>query len=152
MACVTGCFIFIWKVVYPHSYHWINLSETIIYFIYIVSHSLTMLVNQGVPSQKYLDMVNALVENDKLNGIKDNSHYRKCNKCNINVLIKDNVVHCDDCGLCIIEYDHHCPWTSKCIGKYNFYIFHTFCVSIFILIFLTFSTVLICLLNTITKQ
>lgn len=152
MVCVTVCFIFIWKFVYPHSYYWINLSESICYCVYMITHSLTMLINQGVPSQKYLDMVNALVENDKLNGIKDNSHYKKCNLCNIFVLVKDNVGHCDDCGLCIIGYDHHCPWTGGCVGKYNLYVFYTFCISIFSLIFLSFSSVLISILNTITNK
>lgn len=34
--------------------------------------------------------------------------------------------HCNDCDVCIEHYDHHCPWTSKCIGGGNliqFYIF-----------------------------
>ncbi len=34
--------------------------------------------------------------------------------------------HCSYCDVCVIGYDHHCPWTSKCIGKKNlvqFYIF-----------------------------
>ena len=27
--------------------------------------------------------------------------------------------HCDDCGICIEGLDHHCPWTSHCVGKNN---------------------------------
>jgi hypothetical protein len=37
--------------------------------------------------------------------------------------------HCADCGICVYEYDHHCPWTSKCIGGRNlkrFYFFLSF--------------------------
>jgi len=36
--------------------------------------------------------------------------------------------HCRDCDVCIRNYDHHCPWTSKCIGEKNlckFYVFVT---------------------------
>ena len=29
------------------------------------------------------------------------------------------VYHCDDCGLCILRHDHHCPWLSTCIGLNN---------------------------------
>ena len=28
-------------------------------------------------------------------------------------------VHCVACGTCIHGYDHHCPWTGKCIGSRN---------------------------------
>jgi len=28
--------------------------------------------------------------------------------------------------VCIGGFDHHCPWTSKCIGKKNLTAFYTF--------------------------
>ena len=28
-----------------------------------------------------------------------------------------NMIH--RCGMCIEEYDHHCDWVGKCIGKKN---------------------------------
>lgn len=31
----------------------------------------------------------------------------------------DGMKHCKRCDVCIKGYDHHCPWTSKCIGKTN---------------------------------
>lgn len=36
--------------------------------------------------------------------------------------------HCRSCDVCVRNYDHHCPWTSKCIGGSNlrrFYVFVT---------------------------
>jgi len=27
--------------------------------------------------------------------------------------------HCQDCGFCVEGLDHHCPWSSKCIGRGN---------------------------------
>lgn len=33
-------------------------------------------------------------------------------------------VHCEECEVCIEGYDHHCPWTSKCIGKKNLTYFY----------------------------
>jgi hypothetical protein len=27
--------------------------------------------------------------------------------------------HCYDCSRCVLALDHHCPWSSKCIGKGN---------------------------------
>ena len=31
--------------------------------------------------------------------------------------------HCDDCEVCIDDYDHHCVFFSKCIGGGNIYPF-----------------------------
>lgn len=38
--------------------------------------------------------------------------------------------HCDTCGVCIRSYDHHCPWTSKCIGQGNARWFYAWLASI----------------------
>ncbi|NDE17226.1 hypothetical protein EBZ80_20075 [bacterium] len=35
-------------------------------------------------------------------------------------------IHCSDCQVCIENYDHHCPWTGKCVGKTNIAFFHMF--------------------------
>lgn len=34
--------------------------------------------------------------------------------------------HCDDCGVCVEGYDHHCPWMGKCIGRGNMRAFKLF--------------------------
>jgi len=40
-----------------------------------------------------------------------------CHVCNL--VPPEGSFHCDECQVCIEGYDHHCPWTSKCIGKKN---------------------------------
>ena len=42
----------------------------------------------------------------------------------------ENTGHCVDCNLCVEGYDHHCPWTGKCIGKKNLTYFYAFLMSI----------------------
>ena len=42
-----------------------------------------------------------------------------------------------------IGHDHHCPWTGKCIGKYNLIPFYIFVVSTLIFIVTNFVSVLI---------
>ena len=56
--------------------------------------------------------------------------------------LDENTSHCDDCEICvegnniiISGYDHHCPWTSKCIGKRNIKTFYLFVGSIICMIF-----------------
>lgn len=53
--------------------------------------------------------------------------FRFCGICKLGQLPK--TVHCNDCDVCILELDHHCPWTGKCIGKDNLKPFYTFLIS-----------------------
>ncbi len=38
----------------------------------------------------------------------------------------DGTEHCTDCGFCVEGLDHHCPWSSKCIGNGNLNAFKCF--------------------------
>ncbi|GLD97778.1 hypothetical protein PINS_up006475 [Pythium insidiosum] len=54
-----------------------------------------------------------------------------------------SALHCFDCRVCIEEYDHHCPWTGKCIGKRNvryFYAWLFFLVLAFVYEMIEFTT------------
>ena len=51
-----------------------------------------------------------------------------CQFCNI--FREQGTSHCYDCNACVLELDHHCPWTGKCIGKYNLRYFYGFLWSI----------------------
>lgn len=48
-----------------------------------------------------------------------------------------------DCRVCIEGYDHHCPWTGKCVGKGNvryFYAWLFFLVLAFVYEVIEFTT------------
>lgn len=49
----------------------------------------------------------------------------KCKIKNINVY-KISITHCIICDYCIFDYNHHCFWVNKCIGKKNLYLFYAF--------------------------
>ena len=34
--------------------------------------------------------------------------------------------HCQHCGACILNIDHHCPWSGKCIADNNMQQFNYF--------------------------
>ncbi len=63
-----------------------------------------------------------------------------CNICKV-IYREDsiNTEHCTDCGFCIEGLDHHCPWSSKCIGDGNMNPFKIFVGSTVILMVYLFT-------------
>ena len=57
-------------------------------------------------------------------------NFRICRKCNIVMDLDKGTQHCVECGICIMNNDHHCPWTSKCVGKKNLWMFNCFLISL----------------------
>ncbi|KAK8790330.1 hypothetical protein WA588_000489, partial [Blastocystis sp. NMH] len=41
--------------------------------------------------------------------------------------------HCERCGVCYVQLDHHCPWMGKCIARNNLVLFYISVASFFIL-------------------
>ena len=52
----------------------------------------------------------------------------QCGQCQIER--PRSAAHCYECGLCVDDLDHHCPWTGKCIAKKNLQRFHGFLYSL----------------------
>jgi palmitoyltransferase ZDHHC1/11 len=51
--------------------------------------------------------------------------------------------HCDSCGVCIEQYDHHCTWINNCVGKRNIARFVIFIIMlVFSLAFVGLTAVL----------
>ena len=53
---------------------------------------------------------------------KDINDY--CTKCKIKK--ENHTVHCFICQQCIEDFDHHCYWINKCVGKKNYCLFISF--------------------------
>ncbi|KAM9926918.1 hypothetical protein OXX80_010451 [Metschnikowia pulcherrima] len=46
------------------------------------------------------------------------SHWKKwCNKCKN--YKPERAHHCRNCNICVLQMDHHCPWTNNCVGHGN---------------------------------
>ena len=45
------------------------------------------------------------------------SGFTTCSVCLVSR--ERGTAHCYDCSRCVLALDHHCPWSSKCIGKGN---------------------------------
>ena len=93
----------------------------VIYLLQFLFYTTTFLANPGLPDQSIF-----------LENYKGEVRGKICEKCGIVIPPGNRITHCDDCNVCIIGiifkigYDHHCPWTSKCIGKGNLTSFHGF--------------------------
>ena len=84
------------------------------YLFFAICYILLMVVNPGIPCEK---------KNYDINDL--NFNYRQCKICNC-IYHKDdfkNVHHCEDCGICIENYEHHFNIATKCIGRNNKTIF-----------------------------
>lgn len=50
--------------------------------------------------------------------------FTTCSVCHVQR--ERGAAHCYDCARCVLELDHHCPYSSKCIGKGNIKAFGVF--------------------------
>ena len=80
-----------------------------------MNYTTTFIINPGFPKNS----------EGRRTGFPENE-YKFCSECKFYIRIKANVNHCFDCGICVEGYDHHCPWTSKCIGRRNKWFFYGF--------------------------
>ena len=95
-----------------------KLVNQISYWIFNLSYSYTSLINPGYPKNN----------RERKNGYPKDEYYF-CNECKFYVKRSTDASHCDDCGICIEGMDHHCPWTSHCVGKNNTCSFYIFIIS-----------------------
>lgn len=88
----------------------------VVVFFCTGTYALAALLNPGIATPEAND-----INEDELEP-ENNTNY-----CEICHLTKERYTdHCMDCGVCILEMDHHCPWTSKCVGKGNLKWFYCF--------------------------
>ena len=82
-------------------------------------HLITSLINPGLPTSDYF------LENFNIAETKS-ENYVICKKCKVIMDLDKGTEHCVDCDICVMGNDHHCQWTSKCIGKNNLILFKFF--------------------------
>lgn len=103
-----------------------SFSLLLIYFTCFLCHIFIFLVNPGIPTIDHYSKMMMKSENYvKMTEIERKNFY-ECEKCNIMINYNENIEHCDDCDICVENYDHHCFWTGKCITKKNIWAFYIF--------------------------
>jgi hypothetical protein len=114
-----------------------------IFTVLIVSYSLTVFSNPGIPDKSKNFLSKEKQQNIRISRLSDG--FLTCNVCNVFVNNDVKIGHCLSCKICIIGYDHHCGWSSKCIGKGNLKSFWVFFIST--ILFLVYNLVGLLLSN-----
>ena len=109
-------------LMYPGSPSWLQIWGLCTCLLLTGAYGLCALLDPGVAVDGL--SLDRSIE-DLENKMKD---LRFCGKCG--VLRATETYHCDDCDVCILGYDHHCPFTGKCIGQGNMLCFQAFLGSI----------------------
>ena len=125
-------FLLVIFTIFRKNYFLIKILFISSYLIFIFSYLYTVLINPGIPRKQYF------IEHFRNKNIGDKKSWKKCSKCNILIPKVFKVAHCSICEICVREHDHHCPWTGKCIGKYNLISFFIFVNSLFAYILMLF--------------
>lgn len=100
------------------------------YLFFAITYTVLLLINPGIPKNK-----------NKIEPSILETNYQQCKYCNGISLKQEGkiTIHCDICKICIENFDHHCVFATKCIGRGNKGIFHIWLYSIatfFVIIFL----------------
>eukprot|EP00347_Sterkiella_histriomuscorum_P004329 403360859 len=80
-----------------------------------------VLQNPGLPSRDI-----KIHTDSYINKVRILKPHLFCSLCKVVYRQDTETEHCMSCGYCIEELDHHCPWSSKCIGRGNMLMFKAF--------------------------
>ena len=119
-------FIFLAKTIINEIFPYMKYMLISFYLNCFISHMFIYLINPGIPDIKYYSKTFIKSENYIKMKDEEKKYYYLCEICNIIIHRKDEIDHCEDCGICLKKYDHHCYWTGKCIAKNNYWAFNTF--------------------------
>lgn len=101
----------------------ISIIEQVVAIILMIilfsSYIYTVVINPGIPSLKNFELVN-----------KNVVEIKKCRECRNYIRMDRRTLHCYECGVCVEQHDHHCPWITKCVGRNNLFSFYIFLLSI----------------------
>jgi hypothetical protein len=138
-----GFDIFILSMIWEHSFLSIRIMGIIMCLFQLLSYCAASIINPGLPKARY--------EYYATHPHKGN--YKKCRECNLWINLDRDTYHCYDCQCCVEGYDHHCPWTTKCVGRGNLYLFYIMLISTFMLFgFFILSVVLMSIYTTNNKK
>jgi hypothetical protein len=89
--------------VYQELYFILKYVGLMIYVVQVISQVLCTMINPGIPHRNnYVSdsIMHTIYQNIKHNDYKFDK-YRVCKRCNILVMVEQQVTHCEDCNICV---------------------------------------------------
>ena len=117
--------IFFAIVQYCYSNLIVQIFGLLLSFLQLFIYIYCSLKNPGFPKKAFQD---PSLLNQK------GGFFRRCKECGIIVDLRKYPAHCYKCKFCCEGLDHHCAWTTKCIGSGNNKEFKCFLFTFFMLI------------------
>jgi palmitoyltransferase ZDHHC9/14/18 len=139
LSCFTFSSFYFIFIFYKNNFDfYIWLLGVCLYVTHMISYVLSVFKNPGIPSNNYYE--------DYFLNQDSNKSYDFCTLCKSLINMDSSYItyHCNYCNVCIEGYDHHCPWTTKCIGKGNlisFYVFVTSTLTYIIYVFFAITQI-----------
>lgn len=118
---------------------WVKSLGAGLLAVQLSSYCYTAFANPGIPEIRNFELVDS-----------KQVEIKRCRECFNYIRMDRSTRHCYDCKVCVegrlfnLGYDHHCPWTSKCIGRKtirSFYVFVSFTMVLFVYFIFTVSYV-----------
>ena len=111
---------------------------TIVYCLTILSYAIVIIRTPGLATFRQFTF--------EVPVSLDTALKRWCSKC---MIVKPKMVkHCHYCDVCFENWDHHCPWTTKCVAGRNLVIFYIFLCGVVAFLILSMSMVM----NIVSKD
>ncbi|TMW61975.1 hypothetical protein Poli38472_009468 [Pythium oligandrum] len=118
----------------------VNVSYVIATLLMLWSYALAVFTDAGLPSFALDHRVRAMEDGPDDDAKEEDENGRYCERCDTQK--PPHVHHCSVCRRCVYRMDHHCPWTSNCVGWTN---------KKFFLLFLVYTSISCLLFNSIVS-
>ena len=119
-------FVIIMSTIIKKLFLYMEIMLIFFYLMCFIGHMFIYLFNPGIPDINCYSKIVMKKNNFMKMNDEEKKQYYLCEICNIIINVKDEIEHCEECGICIKKYDHHCYWTGKCIAKNNAWAFTLF--------------------------
>lgn len=128
----------------------LNFLFKINFFIYLISHFFSIIINPGIPSFNYNEKNLEIMK--KIKDINNNMHFHICKSCGLMIKAKDRVHHCSKCNICYLQHKFHSKLIGHCVAKNNLIFYYCCEITIWFFLLVSISIVFVNILKLMFKM